>query len=125
MFFFFFFQAEDGIRDADVTGVQTCALPIYGLGLQLVEIIYVIKFIAHSILLFARSYLSLWTSRRSRLMQAAFFFAIVFPPPSARAEVFTGPDRPGTGCTADAHKAFIVERIVRDVVPVDVGLHRG
>src|SRR5690554_8049262 len=29
MFFcFFFFQAEDGIRDADVTGVQTCALPI-------------------------------------------------------------------------------------------------
>src|SRR3989442_15762327 len=26
--YFFFFQAEDGIRDADVTGVQTCALPI-------------------------------------------------------------------------------------------------
>src|SRR3989442_5403611 len=25
---FIFFQAEDGIRDADVTGVQTCALPI-------------------------------------------------------------------------------------------------
>src|SRR5436305_13902270 len=25
---YFFFQAEDGIRDADVTGVQTCALPI-------------------------------------------------------------------------------------------------
>src|SRR6266699_6187736 len=32
-FIFFFFQAEDGIRDADVTGVQTCALPIFfGLG---------------------------------------------------------------------------------------------
>src|SRR5260370_22159371 len=29
-FFFFFFQAEDGIRDSSVTGVQTCALPIYG-----------------------------------------------------------------------------------------------
>src|SRR5207245_6179688 len=28
-FFFFFFQAEDGIRDATVTGVQTCALPIF------------------------------------------------------------------------------------------------
>src|SRR5690554_7442095 len=28
-FFFFFFQAEDGIRDADVTGDQTCALPIF------------------------------------------------------------------------------------------------
>ena len=26
---FFFFQAEDGIRDYDVTGVQTCALPIF------------------------------------------------------------------------------------------------
>src|SRR2546430_2380684 len=27
-YFFFFFQAEDGIRDLTVTGVQTCALPI-------------------------------------------------------------------------------------------------
>src|SRR5207237_4840468 len=27
----FFFQAEDGIRDSSVTGVQTCALPIYAL----------------------------------------------------------------------------------------------
>src|SRR5258707_6130442 len=26
--YFFFFQAEDGIRDIGVTGVQTCALPI-------------------------------------------------------------------------------------------------
>src|SRR2546429_5443014 len=28
LYFFFFFQAEDGIRDVAVTGVQTCALPI-------------------------------------------------------------------------------------------------
>src|SRR2546426_6628906 len=28
IFLFFFFQAEDGIRDYKVTGVQTCALPI-------------------------------------------------------------------------------------------------
>src|SRR5688572_28547537 len=28
-FFFFFFQAEDGIRDLTVTGVQMCALPIF------------------------------------------------------------------------------------------------
>src|SRR3712207_7576074 len=28
MSLFFFFQAEDGIRDIGVTGVQTCALPI-------------------------------------------------------------------------------------------------
>src|SRR2546426_9558555 len=31
MLVFFFFQAEDGIRDYKVTGVQTCALPILGL----------------------------------------------------------------------------------------------
>src|SRR2546422_3521050 len=30
MHYFFFFQAEDGIRDVAVTGVQTCALPISG-----------------------------------------------------------------------------------------------
>src|SRR5207248_7091502 len=32
--FFFFFQAEDGIRDRTVTGVQTCALPIFGPGVE-------------------------------------------------------------------------------------------
>src|SRR2546430_4878202 len=32
MFVFFFFQAEDGIRDLTVTGVQTCALPISSCG---------------------------------------------------------------------------------------------
>src|SRR5207253_4319338 len=31
----FFFQAEDGIRDGHVTGVQTCALPIYQITLKL------------------------------------------------------------------------------------------
>src|SRR5687767_15410054 len=37
--FFFFFQAEDGIRDKLVTGVQTCALPIsFGLALLLLAI---------------------------------------------------------------------------------------
>src|SRR6266850_3328538 len=33
LFVFFFFQAEDGIRDYKVTGVQTCALPISALRL--------------------------------------------------------------------------------------------
>src|SRR5690606_12738162 len=32
VFRFFFFQAEDGIRDFHVTGVQTCALPIFVVG---------------------------------------------------------------------------------------------
>src|SRR5256885_7245176 len=35
LLFFFFFQAEDGIRDYKVTGVQTCALPIYALAAEL------------------------------------------------------------------------------------------
>src|SRR5260370_42261449 len=35
MCLFFFFQAEDGIRDSSVTGVQTCALPIYLVGVLL------------------------------------------------------------------------------------------
>src|SRR5438270_8308703 len=34
MFYAFFFQAEDGIRDLTVTGVQTCALPICDLKLS-------------------------------------------------------------------------------------------
>src|SRR5688572_33490823 len=33
LYVFFFFQAEDGIRDLTVTGVQTCALPILGLAI--------------------------------------------------------------------------------------------
>src|SRR5215510_16577529 len=34
LFLFFFFQAEDGIRGGHVTGVQTCALPIFAAFLQ-------------------------------------------------------------------------------------------
>src|SRR3712207_7301367 len=37
MSFFFFFQAEDGIRDIGVTGVQTCALPIFGPALLMLD----------------------------------------------------------------------------------------
>src|SRR5437773_12557283 len=37
--FFFFFQAEDGIRDRDVTGVQTCALPISLVALRQAELL--------------------------------------------------------------------------------------
>ena len=36
--FIFFFQAEDGIRDSPVTGVQTCALPIYDLNSMLGDV---------------------------------------------------------------------------------------
>src|SRR5699024_11859548 len=37
---FFFFQAEDGIRDRNVTGVQTCALPISPSMEDYIELIY-------------------------------------------------------------------------------------
>src|SRR5215211_9034104 len=36
---FFFFQAEDGIRDHCVTGVQTCALPIFGEGERVIAVV--------------------------------------------------------------------------------------
>src|SRR5437667_8754103 len=39
--FFFFFQAEDGIRDRDVTGVQTCALPIFNGAIPLYDLHFV------------------------------------------------------------------------------------
>src|SRR5207244_10618884 len=38
--FFFFFQAEDGIRDDLVTGVQTCALPILFATLTIATIVF-------------------------------------------------------------------------------------
>src|SRR5699024_2921101 len=37
---FFFFQAEDGIRDRNVTGVQTCALPILATNSPLCGVVY-------------------------------------------------------------------------------------
>ena len=38
-----FFQAEDGIRDSPVTGVQTCALPIYGIAAMVMISEYVVS----------------------------------------------------------------------------------
>src|SRR5262249_58684787 len=52
-----FFQAEDGIRDWSVTGVQTCALPIYGVRApeQLVVLAAAVRRdAAHSLVLHAR-----------------------------------------------------------------------
>src|SRR5688572_2725373 len=43
MFFFFFFQAEDGIRDLTVTGVQTCALPIFWHGTNVAVVAAICK----------------------------------------------------------------------------------
>src|SRR2546427_1081278 len=46
LFFFFFFQAEDGIRDLTVTGVQTCALPILKFNADHQAVLYVAEKVA-------------------------------------------------------------------------------
>src|SRR2546430_6954106 len=48
---FFFFQAEDGIRDLTVTGVQTCALPIFraALALDASPVVVVVGYQAESV----------------------------------------------------------------------------
>src|SRR2546426_5043378 len=52
--FFFFFQAEDGIRDYKVTGVQTCALPIFTGGIYaLIATGFVIIYKATGVINFA------------------------------------------------------------------------
>ena len=45
---FFFFQAEDGIRDSPVTGVQTCALPILTRKKMAAEIIKVVDAVSEA-----------------------------------------------------------------------------
>src|SRR5699024_11842578 len=46
--FFFFFQAEDGIRDRNVTGVQTCALPIFCLCSHPLSIVIAVYFVPNN-----------------------------------------------------------------------------
>jgi hypothetical protein len=53
-------------------------------------------------------------------MQPTFFFAIILPPPSSGAKIFTGPDRPGAGRAPDADKSLIVQRVVGYFVRIDV-----
>src|SRR5258708_19290327 len=47
---FFFFQAEDGIRDDLVTGVQTCALPISAFAIESPETTYSAAFVPSNIM---------------------------------------------------------------------------
>src|SRR5438270_4290000 len=48
-YFIFFFQAEDGIRDLTVTGVQTCALPIFRALARLLRLLYIARQLARSV----------------------------------------------------------------------------
>src|SRR5256885_3333477 len=71
---FFFFQAEDGIRDYKVTGVQTCALPIYDHGdvviLAAVEFRHVAQLVRCPV--HARTYESLLFRRLEHVAKLAF-----------------------------------------------------
>jgi hypothetical protein len=53
-------------------------------------------------------------------VQAAFFFTVVFPPPSSGPEVLAGTDGTGAGGAADADESLIVQRVIGNIVPVDV-----
>src|SRR2546430_5306751 len=54
-YLFFFFQAEDGIRDLTVTGVQTCALPISSLKLNMLTSPFHTKALAREIPIFEKA----------------------------------------------------------------------
>src|SRR5256886_11581610 len=52
----FFFQAEDGIRDLTVTGVQTCALPIF----TLTDSLFQVMGVPQEVATLGRAYLDTW-----------------------------------------------------------------
>src|SRR5206468_7357158 len=58
VYFFFFFQAEDGIRDLIVTGVQTCALPILVVAALVAALVGLISFLSPCVLPLVPGYLS-------------------------------------------------------------------
>jgi len=56
-------------------------------------------------------------------MQTAFFFAIVFPPPTAGSEIFTGLDGSCTWRTTNTHKSSVMQYIVRYIIFINVSFH--
>src|SRR3712207_8750498 len=77
---FFFFQAEDGIRDIDVTGVQTCALPIWfrrhvgpfaGVQIDSRETFFVLRDVVHEVDARGRTELELLGAEPHRWWSAA------------------------------------------------------
>src|SRR5256885_10071905 len=74
-YLFFFFQAEDGIRDYKVTGVQTCALPI-------LRICSTILGVALSSMAWNASALSLGSPRGNVVLGAPFDLVVGLQPDS-------------------------------------------
>ena len=54
-------------------------------------------------------------------VETAFLFAIAFPPPTTGAEIFTFLDSAGTRSATYAHKTFVVQYVVRNVMHFDKG----
>src|SRR5437588_4557335 len=74
--FFFFFQAEDGIRDHCVTGVQTCALPIF----IIVILLSMMTWVPGLLLFGLQGYLEgwAWMADHSRIVTGVFFGAWIW-----------------------------------------------
>src|SRR5690606_40760088 len=74
--FFFFFQAEDGIRDFHVTGVQTCALPICASPANLQFLLAIVVF------------LRLASALRLLLLHVPLLILLVYSPSSSKIPFF-------------------------------------
>jgi hypothetical protein len=53
-------------------------------------------------------------------VKAAFFLAVIFPPPAPRPEIFSLFYRACTGRTTDTYKTTVVQRVVRNIICIDV-----
>src|SRR5699024_7552192 len=73
LYFYFFFQAEDGIRDRNVTGVQTCALPILPVCLSS---LYCIKYLLSIISELTSKYFLIALFISSSLMASSVLFEL-------------------------------------------------
>src|SRR3712207_8313956 len=62
---FFFFQAEDGIRDIGVTGVQTCALPIWMMRTVLLSVMVVVALLVAATFAMAALLVAVASMKRS------------------------------------------------------------
>src|SRR6266704_5024008 len=73
IYIFFFFQAEDGIRDRNVTGVQTCALPIFLFRMAEAAIAEAVELCRDR----RRGLVPLHATIDTRIVQAALFFMTI------------------------------------------------
>src|SRR5689334_23727426 len=81
---FFFFQAEDGIRDGTVTGVQTCALPIF------VVYLFFIVLIGRLILDWVQALSRDWRPHGVVLVLAEAVYTVTDPPLKALRRIKIG-----------------------------------